>query len=477
MQSKDGKQRWRFPIARASAGRLAVLGLFLLALGPPQASAQSSTRGPDSAANSPRELIIPQSGILRQGQGQRVRVKRADDSQLVAKLHVEVGDRRLIILPNGRIESVPSSQTELTSDPFVAATKNEIVDELKESGFYRFKARSTARYVYLYNTSEEFYKGTSRILETMYPAILAYFKRQKLPVHDPDVPLVAIMFRTEAEFQKFERVPQGVCAYYSAQSNHIVMYEQSRLVEVAPELAIKQAIGTVAHEGVHQILHNIGVQQRLSRWPLWTAEGLAEYFAPTSVGTRLRWKGVGTPNDFRMFELARILEQPADGNRDIVEQTIEAPNLTSTGYASAWALTHYLASRKKEKFHAYLREVATLEPLDPRDGPLSEARQKEMFTRHFGEDFAQLQTEMIKHVQSLPYVDPVLNQTHYVVMLDTSSMRTAGVTSSPAAVRKWQEETLTKMPIGVRSQASFQIMPFPNKSAAEDFARQWLGRN
>src|SRR5262249_2765085 len=176
--------------------------------------------------------------------------------------------RRWVILPNGRLQSVATSGTEPTSEAFRPATKEEIAAEIKQQGFAKFKTRSTARYVYLSNTSEEFYKGTSRILETMYPAILAYFRRLKIPVHDPSVPLVTIMFRTEEEFQKYGEVPPTVAAYYSGITNHIVMYEQSKLVEVAPELAMKQSIGVIAHEGVHQILHNIGVQERLSRWPM-----------------------------------------------------------------------------------------------------------------------------------------------------------------------------------------------------------------
>src|SRR5690606_25147069 len=139
--------------------------------------------------------------------------------------------------------------------------------------------------------------------------------------------------------------------------NRVVMYEQSQLVEVAPELAMKQSIGTIAHEGIHQILHNIGVQQRMSKWPLWLAEGMAEYFAPTTVDRRLRWKGVGMPNDLRMYELSRALKGKDTGG-EMVEQIVAAPSLSSAGYAAAWSLTHYLASRQKEKFNAYLRDVA-----------------------------------------------------------------------------------------------------------------------
>src|SRR5436309_1049105 len=70
-----------------------------------------------------------------------------------------------------------------------------------------------------------------------------------------------------------------------------------------PDLALGQAISTIAHEGVHQILHNIGVQRRMSVWPMWLSEGLAEFFAPTTVDGKLRWKGPGQVNDLRMFEL------------------------------------------------------------------------------------------------------------------------------------------------------------------------------
>jgi uncharacterized protein DUF1570 len=422
-----------------------------------------------------KALMIPSAGAVHRGQGQRVVVRDAQGKEQVCLLHAEVGDRRLVILPNGRLESVPIDKTEPTTEAFQPSGKEEIASQLKERGVTNFKMRSTARYVYVYNTSDEFTKGTSRILETMYPAIMAYFKRLKFPVHDPQVPLVAVMFRTEEEFRRFDDVPQGVAAYYDVVSNRIVMYEQSKLVEVAPELALKQAIGTVAHEGIHQILHNIGVQERLSRWPLWLAEGLAEYFAPTSLDARLRWKGVGTPNDLRMYELDRFLKQDSANRGEMVEQTVTAPRLSSTGYASAWGLTHYLASRQKEKFQGYLREVARLGPLEPRDLARAAAENKKLFVEFFGADFGAIEDAMIKHLKNLPYVDPIANQTHYVVLLKTATSRTIGVTASPAAVRKWQEEALTKIPPAVQAQATFEILPFANKLLADEYAKQ-LGR-
>ena len=136
----------------------------------------------------------------------------------------------------------------------------------------------------------------------MYPNLLAYCKRQKLDVHEPEVPLVVIMFRTRKQWQEFNAKvfkdrETNVVAYYSPISNRVIMYEQSDLVDVAPELALKESVSTMAHEGVHQILHNIGVQKRLWCWPMWISEGLPEYFSPTSLDKGVKWKGVGLVND------------------------------------------------------------------------------------------------------------------------------------------------------------------------------------
>jgi hypothetical protein len=349
-------------------------------------------------------LDIPANGPIRQGEGRRVLVKNADGKQVVAQVHVEIGDRRLIVMPDGRLASYPTAETQATKQPFQAATMDEISKELVEKQFAGFRTKTTKRYLYVYNTSKEFYIATSRILETMYPAVLAYFKRQKFPVHDPAVPLVVIMFATEAEFMKYHAMPPGVVAYYSGVSNHVVMYESGRLNKLAPDLADQQSAATIAHEGVHQVLHNIGVQERLAHWPIWISEGLAEYFAPTTTDARSRWKGVGKVNDMRMFELARYLKGRDGTMGDMVEHTVSAARLTSTGYASAWALTHYLAARKKDKFFAYLTDVSKAQPLaegisaDVSAEPLDN---KELFVKHFGANFAPLETDLIKYLQGL----------------------------------------------------------------------------
>lgn len=424
-------------------------------------------------------LELPVEGIVRLGDGRRLLVPsnaRSGEQRVVSLLHFAMADMNVVLLPDGRLTSFPVGRTEATSQPFLPVKKEVLARQLVEARFKTFKTRATTRYVYIYNTSEGFQKATSRILETMFPAVAAYFKRQKLASSEPPAPLVVIMFRTEDEFQKYHRMPDGVVAYYSPVSNHVVMFEQSKLVEVAPELALKQSIGTIAHEGIHQILHNIGVQKRLSYWPIWIAEGLPEYFAPTTIDRRMRWKGVGTVNDMRMYEVEELLKRGTTARGELVENLVEAKQLTSTGYALAWSLTHYLASAQREKFKSYLAAVSKIGPLETADGlnARSTTKARELFTSRFGGDFGKLEDAMLAHLKSLPYTNPIENQTHYVVMLDTQAMRTAGVTSSPAAIKKWQEQTLASVPPAVRTRASFQIRPFPSRTTAETFANQWL---
>lgn len=370
-------------------------------------------------------LLVPK-GPTSPGAGRRVVLKDAAERLVVGQVHVEVGDRYLVVLPSCRLTSVTKLEATITGRKFEPATKEQLIEDLTKEQFKGFRTRSTRRYVYLYNTSEPFYKATSPILETMYPALFEYCRRQKLAVEEPETPLVAIMFRTQAEFDEFRRMPPGVAAYYNGVSNHVVMYEQSRLTEVAPELTVKQSISTIAHEGVHQILHNIGVQKRLSDWPMWISEGLPEYFAPTQSDNGVRWKGVGLVNDLRHAGAAQgSAGRPTAGQPD-------RKNGASQG-AGRRRLCPFLARQQQTNFFAYLREVSKREPLE--EGSEDDLA---LFKQHFGSDLAELQTSMLKNLSRLPYVDPVANQTHYVAVLSAGGWALIMLTSSPASITRWR---------------------------------------
>jgi hypothetical protein len=425
-------------------------------------------------------LEIP-PGELQAAADERVLTTDNDGAPVVAKTHVKIGDHRIVLLPDGELVARSKSEAEATERPFAAISSEKLIERLRAAEFSGFKVKKSQHYVYFYNTSEEFAFGTGRILESMLPGVKKYMEGQNIDVHEPEVPLVVVMFRTSDDFQRYRRMPEGVVAYYQPVSNRVVMYEELPQFEQRRDLALQQAISTVAHEGAHQILHNIGVQQRLSVWPMWLGEGLAEFFAPTSVGKKLTWKGAAQVNDLRMFELEQYIKARANegASGDTVQHTVLAGQLTSTGYASAWSLTHYLATKRRADFTKYLREVAETGPLEgaikvtPPGLVRSNATQ---FEKHFGDDYQELERKLVLHLQKLPYNDPFAGMPHYVAMLSYTEgkrrRRQAGTFHSRELAEHWVEQCCEQNPLLDASQAVVQR--FPNRAAAETFARAWL---
>jgi hypothetical protein len=423
------------------------------------------------------------AGPVRAGEGRRVSTRDNDGKMVVAKVHCELEEQLIVMLPDGQLEPRSKEEVRPTTSPFMALEKDAMATRLR--GLLKldgFAAKETKRYLYLYNTSEPFAVAASRIMETMFPGVMAYAEAQKIEVHEPDVPLVVVMYRNEEEFRRRTKAPEGMLAFYNAVDNRVSLYETGKLADARPDLAVQLALSTIAHEGAHQILHNIGVQQRLSLWPQWISEGLAEFFAPTTTDNRARWKGAGQINDMRMFELEQYFKaRPADSDGHLIRDTVIAGRLTSTGYATSWALTHYLAKQQRAEFHKYVHEVSKLGPLEgdmrivrPGVIPTNAA----LFEKHFGDDYSLLEKRLVAHLRKQPYVDPFADSPHIVAMISVDdggrARRDANVFRTEALALKWQGEVLESLPEETRRVAAAGMRRFVNKAAALTFAEAWL---
>ena len=422
-------------------------------------------------------------GPVTPGSGQAVATMDADGSLVVARLHAKIGEGAIVMLPDGQLAVRKPDEFSFTERRFEPIDRETLAKRLTTTEFKDFKVKQTKHYVYVYNSSEAFWTGTKNILESMLPGVMSHARTQGIEVREPDAPLVVVMFASQADFQKFRGMPSGVTAYYHPVSNRVFLYEPKELGAESRELALSQAISSVAHEGAHQILQNIGVQQRLSCWPMWLSEGLAEYFAPTSFGKNLTWKGAGRINDLRMFELEQYLkrraDEPADGG--MIEQTVAAARLTSAGYASAWALTHFLAKNQKSEFARYVREVSKLGPLEgnlPLNGETAVLDSLESFRRHFGDDLASLETRLIAYLKRQTYKDPFVDLPHFMAMIvipeGKGVRRQAEAFHSSALAEKWAREVIAKLPPEQQPSAFQTIKRFANRSEAEAFKSDWL---
>ncbi len=371
----------------------------------------------------------------------------------VVRVLGEVGDHRVVMLPSGVLTSVARSDTKPSEGPFVAATREELIEQLKSEGFDKYKFESAGYYLFVYDCSEAYYLHTKSILQSMLAGVVKQLAAWGVKPQRPEAPMVVIITPNRTTFDAIMKVPEDFAAYYNGVSNRVVLYEDDKLFDAAPEFALKQGAYVVAHEAIHQLLHNTGIQHRLSDWPQWFSEGVPEYFCPLRVQSSLtrtggdelptrtvKWSEAGMVNDLRMHDLLRT--QPANGG--LVKTTVAAPSLTAHGYSVAWGLTHYLIERKPEAFKAYLADMRKSPPLSAIAAESSRAPDP-LFVKHFGDDFAAIEKEVQRHLTSRKmqsaYTDPYVNQTHYVVSVTYKKGRvyytTAGIMLSPAGAREW----------------------------------------
>jgi hypothetical protein len=443
--------------------------MLILVLFPAISSAQDpdAATGPDAvpeavakpaampAARDPG-IEIPEGVVPQATNGEPLLVPTALGASQVVRSYCELGDHRLVMLPTGELTVVKRSDTQATDQPFKLTSRAVMDKALDEAGFKDYKRVGAKPYYFVYACSEAFYLHTRSILESMLPGVLATLREWGLEAPDPALPLVVIIMPGRAEFDAFKKLPDGVVAYYNILSNHVVLYEDQKMWDAAPEFAAKQAAYTIAHESLHQLLANTSLHRRLAEWPMWIAEGVPEYFCPLRFQSSLvrkgtaqlpvrtiKWARPGMVNDLRMYSLLQMTA----GSGDLIKNLVQSNSIDADGYAVAWGLVHYLANERPEEFQAYLKDVSKLKPLDPSNRRLA-GRTDPLFVKHFGDDFAALEQAVQAHLTSRElqddYKDPIVNQTHYLMRRVQKRGRTFEVllalTTSPEAARKWKEE-------------------------------------
>ena len=218
---------------------------------------------------------------------------------------------------------------------------------------------------------------------------------------------------------------------------------------------------------------------------MWLSEGLAEFFAPTKPGRRLHWKGAGQVNDLRMFELEQYIKgRSSDApSGQMVEHTLLANQLTSTGYASAWALTHYLAKTRRAEFNAYVKQMSGLRPLEgfTKVTPPGVVQENVThFADHFGSDLADHENRIVLHLKKQAYVDPFADAPHFVAMIAVRQgnriAKEADVFHSQSQALRWQQDRLGTVNDESRRTAQTKIDIFANRHVAEAFAARWLAQ-
>jgi hypothetical protein len=183
--------------------------------------------------------------------------------------------------------------------------------------------------------------------------------------------------------------------------------------------------------------------------------------------------------DLELYFKTRGLEET---DENMLKYTVSAYRLSSSGYASAWALTHYLANENETAFAAYLREVSRMEPFES-PGELEEPglvpQNLQRFQTHFGADLPALEKRIIEHLKTLPYDDPFAQLPHFAAMLEWTvrgvRQRDANVFHVREMATKWLEDKRKVLTEAGVPRATVSIGEYPNRLMAESDARRFLG--
>src|SRR5579864_2603972 len=231
----------------------------------------------------------PGGGASLSSKDEPKRVLVRDDSgrPVVTRVYCDMADTLVVLLPDGQL-GWPDGRA-YTEKAFHPASADELRESLREGPYREFKVRQSRHYLLLYRCSENFAGASANLLESLYQGLYKKFADLGLEVHEAEFPLIAIIYDTERAFRANNKVAPEVQAFHHTISNRIYFYETSERELSSPEVAAIRKPQTIAHEGTHQILLNIGVQPRLARWPIWLVEGLAEYCAPTYTRRGAEW--------------------------------------------------------------------------------------------------------------------------------------------------------------------------------------------
>jgi Protein of unknown function (DUF1570) len=456
--------------------------------GPPTAGRRTTVlhAATDSPAPArPEPLDDPVVAESKRPVAKRFKVRDESGECVVARFHGQYGDKTALILPDGQL----GTPTRLvpTDDPFQPLTAQQLETQLRNGAFAEYHVLRTEHYLIFYQSTLAFAQDSGRVLDDLYKGLIEAFRRNGFPVHDTEFPLVAVIFATEKDFRAHKKVDPQVQAYYEFFTNRIFFYQKSERDQLEPKLATLLKPQTVAHEGAHQILSNIGLQPRPCAWPPWLVEGLAEYCA-TTVNTKkgIVWRGMGAISSLHMATL-RELDDPLSkevngGDVHLIqvarqramtqtESLLCKTSLTPPDYAQAWALTHHLAQKHGDVFVKYLKAMSQLPPLEPRtpDDNLAE------FRRFFTDDLAKLDKKLVEYIHKLSQKKGYDPLPYYTVIfaqpLGNGVVRRAATFSqSPQMIQQWvHEQTATN-----GGEPNWEAVTWPTRARAILAAEEWM---
>ncbi len=287
---------------------------------------------------------------------------------LSGKVLAQTTEELLLVMPDGQMQLVPAGQiraVQLDDQPLQALSPTELSRRLRDEFGPGFGTIQSRHYVLVYNTGRGYAQATASMLERLYAAFTRYYRLRGFTIQRARFPLVAVLFRTRAEFEAYaarelEHVDPRINGYYSLETNRLALHQVLPRGRQSRGRLSAENISTIAHEGVHQLSFNLGFLKRFSDPPLWLVEGMAMFFEVSGARAG-QWSGVGAINRARLNQFLDYVRRgrPPDSLRRLIasDDRIRELDQAVDAYAEAWALTYYLVRTQARRYFEYVQHL------------------------------------------------------------------------------------------------------------------------
>ncbi len=342
-------------------------------------------------------------------------------TELAGKIEVEAEDGGVLLLTrDGTLWPLPKEEIagrrsdEVPFEPLQReALAKQVLNELPAG----FKVQHTKHYLICHNTPPAYAQWVGALYERLFTAFYNYWQQRGLTLHEPQFPLVALVFDSRESFAQFARGEVGDAAgamigYYSLKTNRMVSYDltgaagvrvigelgtAARINAILSQPGAERTVATIVHEATHQVAFNSGLQVRYADLPFWVSEGIAIYFESPDLSSAKGWKGIGRVNVHNLANFRKLAAaKPPDLTTLLTADKRFRDSATSAEtYSHAWALTYFLIRTRGVEYAKYLEALAKYPPL----GEVSADERIAEFKRAFGDNLPGLETEFLRYMR------------------------------------------------------------------------------
>lgn len=346
-------------------------------------------------------LCLFTTGLQAQGPAPFMMLTRVGNQVLEGQPLTWTQDEMLLLGRDGQLHAFPpkyAEKSKKTGTVFRGYTIMEMRSRLREEFDSSFDVSHSQHFVVAH--PKGVWSVWAERMESFYRSFTHYMAVRGFDLTDPQVPLVAIVFRNKGEYydhaaKSGSPLQPGTLGHYDPSSNRIFLFDAG----MDPDQDWTASMDTIIHEAAHQTAYNVGVHRRFAEQPRWLVEGLAMMFEarglwdPRSTHTRHDRINAGRLDDFRYF----LANRPAD----MLPKLISSDSLFRTSpvaaYAEAWTVSFFLCETRPKQYCEYLELVGARKAFS-----LYPARQRMVdFARYFGSDFTQLDAELQRYVAEL----------------------------------------------------------------------------